>query len=120
METIRVLKDDKDREGETFALEGVTKLQGTATAVTIPRDAMGMGDVHLLGMIGAFFGWSGVLFSRFASSIFAITAALIGRIGFGKQLPFGPFLAMGALAWIFGAWRLWEWYLNAICPIGMP
>jgi leader peptidase (prepilin peptidase)/N-methyltransferase len=79
-----------------------------------------MGDVHLLGMIGAFFGWTGVLFSLFAASIFAIIAALIGRIGFGRQLPFGPFLAMGAVAWMFGAWRLWEWYLTLVLPLGMP
>lgn len=107
-------------DGTIHQLAKIQSLEGMATSTVIPREAMGMGDVHLLGMIGAFFGWSGVFFSLFASSIFAITAALIGRIGFGKQLPFGPFLAMGALAWIFGAWRLWEWYLNAICPVGMP
>ena len=70
-------------------------LDGTATLAVIPREAMGIGDIHLLGMIGAFFGWAGVFFSLFAASIFAIIAAVIGRIGFGKQLPFGPFLAMG-------------------------
>ncbi len=107
-------------DGTIHQLANIQSLGGSATHAVIPREAMGMGDVHLLGMIGAFFGWSGVLFSLFASSVFAILAALIGRIGFGKQLPFGPFLAMGALAWIFGAWRLWEWYLNAICPVGMP
>jgi leader peptidase (prepilin peptidase)/N-methyltransferase len=89
-------------------------LRGRAHGAVIPREAMGMGDVHLLGMIGAFFGWSGVFFSLFASSLFAILAALIGRIGFGKQLPFGPFLAMGAAAWMFGGWRLWQWYLGLV------
>ena len=107
-------------DGTIHPLAKMKSLDGTATSTVIPREAMGMGDVHLLGMIGAFFGWTGVFFSLFAASIFAILAALIGRIGFGKQLPFGPFLAMGAAAWIFGAWRLWEWYLNSLGPIGLP
>ncbi|MBO3710067.1 MAG: hypothetical protein J5X22_05930 [Candidatus Accumulibacter sp.] len=79
-----------------------------------------MGDVHLLGMIGAFFGWAGVLFSLFAASIFAIVAAIFGRIGFGRQLPFGPFLVMGAVAWMFGGWMLWQWYLGFLGPMGAP
>ncbi|MEO7098367.1 MAG: prepilin peptidase [Luteolibacter sp.] len=107
-------------DGTVVHLAKMKSLDGTATSTVIPREAMGMGDVHLLGMIGAFFGWTGVFFSLFAASIFAIVAAMIGRIGFGKQLPFGPFLAMGAAAWVFGAWRIWEWYLNSLGPIGMP
>jgi leader peptidase (prepilin peptidase)/N-methyltransferase len=107
-------------DGTIHQLAKISSLDGVATSTVIPREAMGMGDVHLLGMIGAFFGWTGVFFSLFAASIFAIIAAVIGRIGFGRQLPFGPFLAMGALAWMFGAWRIWEWYLNLLGPLGMP
>ena len=106
-------------DGTVHHLSKIKSLDGMATSAVIPREAMGMGDVHLLGMIGAFFGWTGVFFSLFAASIFAIIAALIGRIGFGKQLPFGPFLAMGAVAWMFGAWKLWEWYINALSPLGV-
>ncbi len=101
-------------DGRAFQLEDMVSLSGRAKRVVIPREAMGMGDVHLLGMIGAFFGWSGVFFSLFGASLFAIVAAVIGRIGFGKQLPFGPFLAMGAVAWMFGGWRLWEWYMSFV------
>ena len=101
-------------DGRSFELEKMVSLCGRARGAVIPREAMGMGDPHLLGMIGAFFGWTGVFFSLFAASLFAIIAALIGRIGFGKQLPFGPFLAMGAVAWMFGGWRLWQWYMNFV------
>ncbi len=107
-------------DGTIHPLGRIKSLDGMAASAVIPREAMGMGDVHLLGMIGAFFGWTGVFFSLFGASVFAIIAAMIGRIGFGKQLPFGPFLAMGAVAWMFGAWRLWEWYLNLLGPLGMP
>lgn len=106
-------------DGTIHLLASIKSLDGMATSTVIPREAMGMGDVHLLGMIGAFFGWTGVFFSLFSASIFAIIAALIGRIGFGKQLPFGPFLAMGAAAWMFGAWKLWAWYIDTLSPLGM-
>ena len=101
-------------DGRTFEIEKMVSLSGRAKAVVIPREAMGMGDVHLLGMVGAFFGWSGVFFSLFSASLFAIVAAVIGRIGFGKQLPFGPFIAMGALAWMFGGWKLWQAYMQFV------
>jgi leader peptidase (prepilin peptidase)/N-methyltransferase len=101
-------------DGRVFELENMVSLSGRARGAVIPREAMGMGDVHLLGMIGAFFGGTGVFFSLFSASLFAIIAALVGRIGFGKQLPFGPFLAMGAAAWMFGGWRLWQWYMGFV------
>lgn len=107
-------------DGSVRRLAKMKSLSGTATSAVIPREAMGIGDVHLLGMIGAFVGWAGVFFSLFAASIFAIIAALIGRIGFGRQLPFGPFLAMGAVAWLFGGWQLWQWYLDFLGPLWKP
>lgn len=107
-------------DGSRRHLAAMTSLDGTATAAVIPREAMGFGDVHLLGMIGAFFGWSGVFFSLFAASVYAIVWAIIGRIGFGRQLPFGPFLAMGCLTWAFGGWKLWAWYVDFLGPLWMP
>ncbi len=107
-------------DGTVRHLAKMKSLAGTAVSVVVPREAMGIGDVHLLGMIGAFFGWAAVLFSLFAASIFAIIAALIGRIGFGKQLPFGPFLVLGAVTWGFGGWKLWTWYLDFLTPLWNP
>lgn len=101
-------------DGRGFDLENMVSLSGRARGAVIPREAMGGGDPHLLGMIGAFFGWAGVFFALFSASLFAIVAAAIGRIGFGKPLPFGPFLAMGAVAWMFGGWRLWQWYMEFV------
>lgn len=107
-------------DGTVHKIAGLKSLDGMARSVVIPREAMGIGDIHLLGMIGAFFGWTGVFFSLFAASVFAIIAAVIGRIGFGRQLPFGPFLAMGCLAWAFGGWKLWRWYLDFLGPLWGP
>ncbi len=104
-------------DGTSHGIEELVSLGGRATSAVIPREAMGMGDVHLLGMIGAFFGWSGVFFSLFAASILALAAAVVGRIGFGRQLPFGPFLAAGCCAWAFGGWKFWAWYLDHLGPL---
>jgi leader peptidase (prepilin peptidase)/N-methyltransferase len=101
-------------EGETLAIEALKNLSGTATRVVVPREAMGMGDIYLLGMLGALFGWPAVAFALFAGCVFAIIAALVGRVGLGVHLPFGPFLALGGAGWAFGGWRLWQWYLEVL------
>jgi len=107
-----VIREDRIEmpDGRTVMVENLKSLEGTSARAVIPREAMGMGDVHLLGMIGAFFGWTGVFFSLFSASLYAIVAAVLGRIGFGRQLPFGPFLILGAATWMFGAWKLAVWY----------
>ncbi|MCX6877214.1 MAG: prepilin peptidase [Verrucomicrobia bacterium] len=107
-------------DGTIHRLAKLRTLDGTATRAVIPREAMGSGDGHLLGMIGAFFGWPGVIFALFSGCVLALVAALIGRIGFGKQLPFGPFLALGAGAWMFGGWKLFAWYVQFLGPLDLP
>lgn len=105
---------------ETFAIEKMVSLSGKADKLVIPREAMGAGDPPLLGLIGAFIGWKGVIFALFASCIFALVWAVAGRIGFGRQLPFGPFLALGGVTWIFGGWMIWEWYFSTLAGFGPP
>lgn len=66
---------------------------------------MGLGDVNMLAMIGAFLGWQGAAFTLLAA---AATGALTGlalmatgRLGLKSRLPFGVFLAAGALVALF-------------------
>ncbi len=99
---------------ETFSIEEISSLSGLAREVVIPREAMGGGDPPFLALIGAFLGAPAVLFTLFSSSFFAIAAAVLGRVGFGKPLPYGPFLALGALTWVFGGHRLFAWYLEVL------
>lgn len=79
-------------------------------------EAMGGGDLKLMGMVGAFMGWKAVLLTTFAGSI---TGSIIG-IGLialkGKDrktlIPFGPFLATGALISLFFGEAIAAWYLS--------
>jgi len=79
------------------------------------REGMGGGDVKLLAMIGAFLGWKAViltiLLSSFIGSIIGITVMLIKGKDFKYAIPFGPFLALGAVISLFCGENLINWYL---------
>jgi leader peptidase (prepilin peptidase) / N-methyltransferase len=70
------------------------------------REGMGGGDIKLLGMIGAFCGWHGVVFSliagSFAGTIVGIPLMIVKRQDTKYALPFGPFLSLGALIYVTG------------------
>jgi len=99
-------------KGKTINIEDLESLSGKARKVVIPREAMGMGDVYLMGMLGACLGWQSVIFTVFAACLFSIFLAILGRIGFGQRLPFGPSLAFGGFAWVFFGWKVWDWYFS--------
>jgi leader peptidase (prepilin peptidase)/N-methyltransferase len=65
------------------------------------RDGMGLGDVKYLAMVGAALGWTGVLWCLLIGSclgsVFGMGLALFTRKGLQTAIPFGPFLAVGAL-----------------------
>ena len=72
------------------------------------RHGMGLGDVKMLAMVGAFLGWKGVVVTLFASSlagaVIGLALAYRRRQGLQIALPFGVFLSCGAvLALFFGA-----------------
>ncbi len=79
------------------------------------REGMGGGDIKLLAMIGAFLGWKGAIFTIFAGSAIGTVAgvALALRTGGGRKLaiPFGPFLSVGALLYLFFGPQLIGWYI---------
>lgn len=74
---------------------------------------MGWGDVKLFAAIGAFIGIPGALFSLFCASLSGMFVGiwLLGRRCQSSMLiPFGPFLALGAVIWILGGKNLWDIY----------
>jgi leader peptidase (prepilin peptidase) / N-methyltransferase len=79
-------------------------LRGRAHAVVVPREAMGFGDVKFMLTLGAFLGWPGALFSIAAGSVIGAIAGLLllafRRLDEAGRIPFGPYLAVGALLWV--------------------
>ena len=115
-----VIKGDRiEVNGKMAMIEDLKSLSGNARKVIIPREAMGMGDVYLMGMLGACLGWQSVIFTVFVACLFSIVLAIMGRMGFGQRLPFGPSLAFGAVCWIFWGWLTWDWYfaLMTLAPM---
>lgn len=79
------------------------------------QEGMGGGDIKLLAMIGAFLGWKGVLLTLLLSSFTGAITGVILMYAFGKgtkhAIPFGPFLALGALLHLFFGESLIGWYI---------
>jgi leader peptidase (prepilin peptidase) / N-methyltransferase len=77
---------------------------------------MGLGDVKMIAMIGAFLGWKGVVFTLFLGSLSgaAVGLALMaaGRLHQEQKLPFGVFLAFGALVYLFSGHAILVTYLQ--------
>ena len=106
--------------GEEIALDTLDQISGVVRELEIPREAMGRGDLKFLAAIGAFLGWRAVLFSIFAGSLLGslvgLATLLVGRRVWSAKLPFGPYLAFGALVWIFCGAALLSWYLTLLNP----
>jgi leader peptidase (prepilin peptidase) / N-methyltransferase len=107
-------------EGEEFLLDHLSEISGVARELMIPREAMGRGDLKFLAAIGAFLGWRAVLFSLFAGSllgsIIGLITLVVGRRVWSAKLPFGPYLAFGALSWMFFGDVFLQWYAALLNP----
>ena len=88
--------------------EGYYRLRGV--------EGMGMGDVKMLAMIGAFLGWPLMLvtlvLASFAGSVIGVAFIVSGRGGMKAALPFGTFLAIGALTAAVAGDSILHWYLG--------
>jgi leader peptidase (prepilin peptidase)/N-methyltransferase len=82
------------------------------------KEGMGGGDIKLLAMMGAIVGWQGVLFTIFVASLVGtlagLAAMLQSRKGLKLAVPFGPFLSIGSVAYIFFGTPLIAWYFNLL------
>jgi leader peptidase (prepilin peptidase)/N-methyltransferase len=69
------------------------------------EEGMGMGDVNMLAMVGAFLGWEGVAITLFISALAGAVAGLAlvlrGKLNLRSKLPFGTFLALGGVVALF-------------------
>jgi leader peptidase (prepilin peptidase) / N-methyltransferase len=112
--------DRVNADGHLLMLDDVTHISGVTRELVIPREAMGRGDLKFLAAIGAFLGWRAVLFSLFAGSllgsVIGLVTLVVGKPVWSAKLPFGPYLAFGALAWMFFGETVLRWYGMLLHP----
>ena len=91
--------------GESFDPETVPFIKVETDELVIPREAMGFGDVKFMAAIGAFVGWQGALFSLMASAVIGAVVGVgliaIGRRDWSERLPYGPYISLAAVIWMF-------------------
>lgn len=108
------------RRAAIGAAAGAGSLYGIAIIgrLIYKQDAMGLGDVKLMGAIGAFFGWASVIFSVMISalvgSIVGISFVLFGNKSMQSRIPYGPYIALAALIWMFWGSAWWHGYVDWI------
>lgn len=84
------------------------------------REAMGMGDVFLMGAVGALFGPLAVIAVLMLSSILGalvgvgLVCAAKARLGKFAEIPYGPYICLGCLAWLFWGPELLRAYLRLL------
>jgi leader peptidase (prepilin peptidase)/N-methyltransferase len=84
------------------------------------KEAMGLGDVKLLAAVGAFLGWQAVLFTivggALCGSIIGVSLIAARRVEMQGHIPFGPYLSLATLSWIYWGPVLWQGYLRLLTP----
>ena len=84
------------------------------------QEGLGGGDIKLIAWVGAVLGWTAVPFVIFSGSLLGSVAGLLvafrKKEGLQSIIPFGPFLAIGALLYLFVGRELGLWYVNFFLP----
>ncbi|HDZ62180.1 MAG TPA: prepilin peptidase, partial [Nitrospirae bacterium] len=81
----------------------------------LKKEAMGGGDIKMMAMVGGFLGWKGVILTTFLGSLFGSVIGILliimkGR-EWGSRIPFGPYLAAGAIICLFSGQEIMNWFL---------
>jgi leader peptidase (prepilin peptidase)/N-methyltransferase len=82
------------------------------------QQGMGEGDAKLMGVVGILLGLSNTilttLLSFFVGAIFSIFALASKKAEAGAEIPFGPFIAIGAIISAFWGQQIISWYLGML------
>ena len=95
---------------------GVMAGVGYVGKLVYKMDALGGGDVKLAGVLGLYLGWKmsmiSLLLAFLVAALFVVVGLAVGRLSRKQLIPFGPFLAMGAIMTLFWGEQLFNWYLH--------
>ena len=96
--------------------------------IILKKEALGFGDVKLMGAIGAFCGWQGAIFALFGGAVLGTIAIVILQLVkfvtpkkenadedegmIGREVPFGPMLAAGSLLYFLYLGPKVDWYFG--------
>ncbi|WP_298443204.1 A24 family peptidase [uncultured Ferrimonas sp.] len=82
------------------------------------KEGMGYGDFKLLALFGAWFGWQAllpiILISSIGGAVVGIALTATKQLGAGKPMPFGPWIILGGLGYLFFGPELVNWYLHTM------
>lgn len=103
---VRLSPSELRIDDEIIAPETIPHMEATCSEITVPREAMGLGDVKFMAGIGAFIGWQGAVFALMASSFIGSAVGIILILSrkreWSSKIPYGPYIALGAAVWVFG------------------
>jgi len=96
---------------------GLTWILRVASSVLLGQEALGLGDVTLMAMIGSFVGWQPILLILPLAPLCGLLIGFNSRAVTGKTyLPYGPYLCAATLIVLFG----WKWIWLAEWPANIP
>jgi leader peptidase (prepilin peptidase)/N-methyltransferase len=82
------------------------------------KEGMGYGDFKLLAAIGAWLGWPMlplvIMLSSVVGAVVGITLIIVTKRGRNIPIPFGPYLAGGAMIALFWGPQLTQGYLKLL------
>ena len=80
------------------------------------KEGMGYGDFKLLAALGAWMGWGMlpliILLSSAVGAVIGISMMVLGKLGKGKPIPFGPYLAIAGLSALLWGHQINSQYLG--------
>jgi len=110
--TLRLTPETLKIGNEKINPEREPHMDVVCSELVLPREAMGLGDVKFMAAIGAFTGWQGAFFSLLASSLIGSAAGialiLLRKREWSSRMPYGPYIALAAVIWIFGGKKLFD------------